>query len=1134
MAVVNKFNVNKQEVRLDADIIENMSANDVSYNSSTQYDENTVGNKLSELDRQVRQVIYDVTSNNDGATFASLSELLSDENLSTLIPVSVRCGGMSIRFVQSSDNKYVQYRLMSNSFNTTVTNWQGVDDEPTAGSDNLVKSGGAADSILQNCAQYGYDIPVTIKNHYIKNTGEILVGGGNNFCVSPMIEVNEGDTFIIKNALSLIVSQSYVLYDANKNFLSSSQNANVILTIPSGVKYVAFSRNTNEEGYVCKKVIDNYTALLFNANLIEYNLSAYINASGQIVSLSNYAATEFIAVRPSQILYIEGDVSGGSGKLYAFYTDDKTLISTGTKSGIVKVPENAVYVVASSEKTAEYYIKLATTEYTDYALENFQEPLNFKIGDTNFYANRANVGYSIGGVVPNYILIKVQNVNNAIAGIQFKINTFQLSGADKDSVNVLAYFYHQTDTNNYSSICKTGKGNIKLHYLIKDSEFYIAIEKGTILNSFSGIYVDTLFSYYVSPNIVNKDTNVIISTADSLDDFTVVYSYDSSSGSSSITDLQSSYSVSDEANNTLAFSTYPVKAHTSWGGNKTGALVIKFPPFSKQAFITFDIQVFRYHYAGCTIRVSGYLTNSGMQDESYAKVIDGKVDTIYGTVRLGYLSDTNQVCVILGDTSSTWNFTNFIITNVKTQTQNTQYPIVSGWDYSFETNLAGFNVKDVDFTIDKNILPQIPASKIIGLGAALNQLAQYCDVNYIRTKLSKFYKSIYAKEKNTPYNLLFLGDSITNFQNGWASGTDKTLPDVSNDKPLCMYNKDTFTNRLWALLNPNALDRANRDKVYGGNMTFIKATTNTITKSGTWVNGYDYDANNYVIPSLGGSNEGIKDFVFSVEGDAYLEFTIPENSKGFSIVAEIKNGTMSYNGVSYSPSENVEVYLDGSLLSTISMIPESSLHFQKRFDFVISNPTSSTRTVKIQNKDSGKWVFIWGIESWIDTCVRPINNAYAGSSMFSGQSSYNNNIACYEPDLIIHEANLLNDIRIDLITTERYYEDIFTRVKAADIPILVLVTHAPASTSSTITVDPNKCPNIEDVNQTPRYYNQYCAMIKRVCGRHDIPYINVFQYQYDKYSGIIPSSLFVDGIHLSEEGHNMYKTLINYALENNF
>ena len=144
MTVVNKFNVNKQQVTLDADIIENMSANDVSYDDSFQYDENTVGDKLSELSQQV---IYDVTANNDGITFTSLSELLSSENLSTLIPSTVRCGGMSIRFVQSSNNKYVQYRMMTTSFTTDESQWQGVDDEPTADSVNLVKSGGVFDKL---------------------------------------------------------------------------------------------------------------------------------------------------------------------------------------------------------------------------------------------------------------------------------------------------------------------------------------------------------------------------------------------------------------------------------------------------------------------------------------------------------------------------------------------------------------------------------------------------------------------------------------------------------------------------------------------------------------------------------------------------------------------------------------------------------------------------------------------------------------------------------------------------------------------------------------------------------------------------------------------------------------------------
>ena len=95
--------------------------------------------------------VYDVSSHNNGIVFESLQALLSSSNLSTLIPTSVRHGGMSIRFIQgsvpNSGNKYVQYRLMSPTWSTVVANWQGVDDEPIAGSDNLVKSGGVAKAI---------------------------------------------------------------------------------------------------------------------------------------------------------------------------------------------------------------------------------------------------------------------------------------------------------------------------------------------------------------------------------------------------------------------------------------------------------------------------------------------------------------------------------------------------------------------------------------------------------------------------------------------------------------------------------------------------------------------------------------------------------------------------------------------------------------------------------------------------------------------------------------------------------------------------------------------------------------------------------------------------------------------------
>ena len=82
---------------------------------------NKININQSEQSYYIASDIYDVSYHNNNTSFTSLSELLSSENLSTLIPTEVRCGGMTIRFIQSSDNKYMQYRLMSNEFTTDTT-----------------------------------------------------------------------------------------------------------------------------------------------------------------------------------------------------------------------------------------------------------------------------------------------------------------------------------------------------------------------------------------------------------------------------------------------------------------------------------------------------------------------------------------------------------------------------------------------------------------------------------------------------------------------------------------------------------------------------------------------------------------------------------------------------------------------------------------------------------------------------------------------------------------------------------------------------------------------------------------------------------------------------------------------------
>lgn len=93
-------------------------------------------------------IVYDVSAYNNGAVFESLQSLLSSSNLDTLIPTSVRHGGMTIRFIKgsvsNSDNKYEQAYLMANEFTTNVEQWQTVDKVPTANSHNLVESNGVS------------------------------------------------------------------------------------------------------------------------------------------------------------------------------------------------------------------------------------------------------------------------------------------------------------------------------------------------------------------------------------------------------------------------------------------------------------------------------------------------------------------------------------------------------------------------------------------------------------------------------------------------------------------------------------------------------------------------------------------------------------------------------------------------------------------------------------------------------------------------------------------------------------------------------------------------------------------------------------------------------------------------------
>lgn len=69
---------------------------------------------------------FDLSAYNNGTTYADLNAALTALNA---LPAAYKKGGMSMKFVQTSDNNYVQYRCIADEFTTDTTKWSICVDE---------------------------------------------------------------------------------------------------------------------------------------------------------------------------------------------------------------------------------------------------------------------------------------------------------------------------------------------------------------------------------------------------------------------------------------------------------------------------------------------------------------------------------------------------------------------------------------------------------------------------------------------------------------------------------------------------------------------------------------------------------------------------------------------------------------------------------------------------------------------------------------------------------------------------------------------------------------------------------------------------------------------------------------------
>lgn len=160
--------------------------------------------------------VFDISAYNavggTPATYANLTAAIGTGGAN--IPDYLRKGGMSVKFIQgsaqSSDNKYIQARLMADEFTTDISAWQVVDAEPTAGSKNLVEGGGV----------YGkYSVLSLFNDGHLNLQGNFVSSTYGKTSEYLLLPQNLSTLNLYNTQSQLGVFPSVCIYDADFNLL---------------------------------------------------------------------------------------------------------------------------------------------------------------------------------------------------------------------------------------------------------------------------------------------------------------------------------------------------------------------------------------------------------------------------------------------------------------------------------------------------------------------------------------------------------------------------------------------------------------------------------------------------------------------------------------------------------------------------------------------------------------------------------------------------------------------------------------------------------------------------------------------------------------------------------------------------
>ena len=300
----------------------------------------------------------------------TLRQLYNNLSQSDVVPVTQlpATGEAGKIYRLAGTTSYADYMYAEGALTTPIKMAEydnAIDDEPTAGSNNLVKSGGVSLSLQ-------FNLKFT-EHRFIDSSGNLRVQSSlaSYNATEDYYPVVAGMTYNCNLHCAANTNTCIAFYDKNKTFVSYVNVHSTPFVVPDGTVYARFSDFHNDgrdprwirpqyndakdvERFIIGLVNDLGSDLsdeLENILVLAGNASVWhnqiINKYGNIAGgTANYVRTDYLAVTPNTEVYI--NLSANAPFCYhAFYDENKNFISSVQGVTTMTIPNNACYMRAS-------------------------------------------------------------------------------------------------------------------------------------------------------------------------------------------------------------------------------------------------------------------------------------------------------------------------------------------------------------------------------------------------------------------------------------------------------------------------------------------------------------------------------------------------------------------------------------------------------------------------------------------------------------------------------------------------------------------------------------------------------------------------------------------------------------------